>query len=290
MKKCQTEQTSHGRVLFPTSDRLCIGCGYNLLGTQIDSQCPECGISASLSTGDVCLEVSSLKWLETIRRGVYVKLATAASVTIAASFFLLLRWPQSSYWAHALVVVIVQAFWLWGTLCLTAQNPRVSRVERTLSLRVLTRTIAGIAFVGMVFEYTLGNSISARVLTLVLSPFFLLRAAGVFLEALYLRSLTDRTRRSALRAWLSSILCLGALQVVCTVGVLVTAAIVHAYPGTVQVLSIALVQLRSALVCLFVVCYAGVLVCLVSCLRESLSKARRRFAQREQQEQEHESG
>lgn len=264
---------SDGRALIPPSDRLCIGCGYNLRGTPIDSKCPECGISASLSRGDDRLEFASLEWLETLRRGVYVKFATAGVVTIGAITYLLIRGPQNSYYVHALVVLMVQACWLWGTMCLTAQDPQFSRVERTLSLRVLARAIAGIAFVGIIFECALGNSISTRALTLVLSPFFLLGSASVFCEALYLRSLTARTRRSALRAWLSSILCLGALHVVYTVGAIFTAAMVHAYPGTVQVLSTVLIQLRSAHTFLFVVCYTGVLVCLLRRLRESLSKA-----------------
>ena len=264
---------SDGRALFPPSDRLCIGCGYNLHGTPIDSKCPECGISASLSRGDDRLGFASLKWLETIRRGVYVKLATTGVVAIGAITYLLIHWAQNSY-AHALVVLLVQACWLWGTICLTAQDPQVSRVERTLSLRALTRAIAGTAFVGMGFEFALGNSMSTWVLTLALSPLFLLRSASVFCEALYLRSLTDRTRRSALRAWLSSTLWVGALQVVCTVGVIVTAAMVCAYPGSVQVLSTALVQLRSAFASLFVVCYTGALVCVLLRLREGITAVR----------------
>ncbi len=130
-------------------DSPCMSCGYNLRGLQTDSNCPECGhiISASLR-GDM-LRFSDPKWLAQLRLGASLKLwAIVVSFVLsfvagfAGAFFGL---PILLVQFAALVGSVMA---LWGTWCITSQEPRIALTDDSLTLRKFIRTCAIASGVG----------------------------------------------------------------------------------------------------------------------------------------------
>jgi hypothetical protein len=131
------------------ADSPCMSCGYNLRGLQSDSNCPECGhiISASLR-GDM-LRFSDPSWLAQLRLGASLKLwAIVVSFVLsfvagfAGAFFGL---PILLVQLAALVGSVMA---LWGTWCITSQEPRIALTDDSLTLRKFIRTCAITSGVG----------------------------------------------------------------------------------------------------------------------------------------------
>lgn len=256
------------------TEELCTGCGYDVRGLPVASRCPECGDPVPRFCVDGRLERANVKWLDTIRRGVLIKAATVGAAAIAVIIYTVLDLLPASGRSPVLIHIVVQAFFVWGTLCLTAQEPRVSRIERALSLRTVTRLVIVAGFVGLLFEWAARGILSLPVRTLGLSPFYLLGVSAIFCEALYLRSLSIRAGDSRAGGWLACVLCLSVLQGIYVIAVIVLTMLAGTHPILVQTLWKGLVLVESVLLFLLCVCYVGVFVGMFRIVDRSLQKAR----------------
>lgn len=129
------------------ADLQCIHCGYNLRGLQPAGRCPECGGPIEDSRQGHLLRYAEVEWLKRLRFGTALKywyvginiLSGIAGVALVAAGF-----PE------VLVMVLplaAGALSLWGTMCITAQEPRISLQEDPVTVRKVVRgfAIAGFA-------------------------------------------------------------------------------------------------------------------------------------------------
>lgn len=132
-------------------DYSCIHCGYNLRGLQQDGLCPECGQTIQIVEEAELLRFADPDWLERLRFGTAIKLwsiALSLLLGMLAGFFVGFGFPVILVW---LAAMISGALGLWGTLCITAQEPRVSLQENPVTLRAVLRALATAGFIGSVW-------------------------------------------------------------------------------------------------------------------------------------------
>lgn len=124
-------------------------CGYNLRGLRSDGNCPECGnvISASLR-GDL-LRFSDPQWLARLRLGASLKLwAIAIGILLGFAVGLAVSFLSLPIVLVQFATLVASAIGLWGTWCITSQEPRIALHEEPLTLRRFIRVCAITSAVG----------------------------------------------------------------------------------------------------------------------------------------------
>ena len=151
-----SDVASSGSALIAI-DFPCIHCGYNLRGLQEGALCPECGQTIRVVAEAELLRFADPAWVEQLRFGTALKLwSIAISILMSVGFGVLVvvGFPVG---LASLVGIISTAMALWGTLCITAQEPRVSLQEETITLRVVVRALATLGFLGGVGNAALSS-------------------------------------------------------------------------------------------------------------------------------------
>jgi hypothetical protein len=214
-------------------DSPCMSCGYNLRGLQTDSNCPECGhiISASLR-GDL-LRFSDPSWLAQLRLGASLKLwaiLVSYVFTFVAGFIVVFGVSDLFVLFASLVGSVLG---LWGTWCITSQEPRIALTDETLTLRKIIRASAIGSGVGgllhMVAEFAPLSTLVYAVAT-VLSFAGLVAAYG---ELFYFRRFATRVPDPDLvKSTKRLIVVLPIFIVVMVLGFVAVALMTPAFAGT----------------------------------------------------------
>lgn len=189
----------------------CVGCGYNLYGIPSNGHCPECSTVVALSGCGDHLQFANERWLTRLRLSARVKLSVVGVAVCGLIGSELIPFPWISDLVVSVTRVIVQGLWVWAVFALTAQEPRASLHERTITLRAIVRYCSLIAVVGALFEKAEGG---AMLKTYALSVFIGLGVIGLlalFLETLYCRRLAVRMEKHDLRMATNTLLALLAL-------------------------------------------------------------------------------
>jgi tetratricopeptide (TPR) repeat protein len=116
----------------------------------LEKVCPECATPLARSLHGNLLRYADIAWLRKIRLGVRVMLWNLLIyVLLIAAIVLSKMWGWPGILRDALVLAAA-AMNLWATLLVTAQEPRISVVEDTTTLRRAIRACAITMFVGAV--------------------------------------------------------------------------------------------------------------------------------------------
>ncbi len=129
-------------------DMDCMSCGYNLRGLRLGGRCPECGAAISRSSFGNLLKYSDPDWVDQLRLGVLLMLWNIlVGFVIGLASGLLRSLGFSAGWSVTLSL-IPSGLTLWSMLLITAQEPRISLHEDTVSLRKFIRLGALLNVVG----------------------------------------------------------------------------------------------------------------------------------------------
>ena len=142
--------TGGDRSTVIDTDVLCVSCGYNLHGLTSEGLCPECAAPRARSLHGNLLRYADPAWLHKIRLGVLVMLWNLLlHVLLILAVLASPEWSWSKILYEALTLAGA-AMSLWATLLITTQEPRISLVEDTITLRRIVRGCAVALFVGAV--------------------------------------------------------------------------------------------------------------------------------------------
>ncbi len=130
-------------------DTPCVICGYNLRGLTVNKVCPECGSPIGRSIHENMLRYADPKWLGHILLGVRLTLwhivATIILVLLVALFTQAISLSQV-YLIPAVIAVAMLK--LLAAFLITAQEPKISMDEDTVTLRRVVRVCAAATFLG----------------------------------------------------------------------------------------------------------------------------------------------
>ncbi len=195
---------------------LCQHCGYNLQGLHPGGRCPECGTSVAQSLRGTLLKHADPQWLHTVRRGVILKrwnIILVILLGILAGVVVSLGLPPE---IQILVALGGGALGVWASFLITAQEPRISLREDTVTWRKAIRWCAVLGLAGSGCQQA-SNSSDWRLPLAVIGG--LLSLTGVvahFGELVYLRRFAlripdDRLARSTRTVMWGTAICLAAM-------------------------------------------------------------------------------
>lgn len=129
-----------------SADLSCIHCGYNLRGLYPDGRCPECGELIQDSRQGHLLRYADVEWLKRLHFGTRLKywsIGITILLNLMAGALVAFGPPGELF---RVIGQIGAALGLWATMCITAQEPRVSLEENPVTLRKVVRGSAWAAF------------------------------------------------------------------------------------------------------------------------------------------------
>jgi hypothetical protein len=176
-----------------TDDTSCIRCGYNLRGLSPDGLCPECATPIGRSLRGDLLRFADPDWLARLRFGASLKLwniVVSFLLGFAGSILVgTIRLPHVV--AHA-TIWVGAALGLWATFLITAQEPRISLHEDTVTLRTAIRFCAAAGFLGTMLQPVLGSLGMSSLIVILTGGCALLGLAAWFGELVYFRRFAHR--------------------------------------------------------------------------------------------------
>ena len=131
-------------------DVVCRHCKYNLRGLDIQSRCPECGISIGWSTHGDFLRYSDPAWVKELSNGT-LWLISSILVGIAASLF---ASSIAGDTGEVIFQLIGSGIGLVGYWKLTTPDPGYPELKPIWNIRQMTRILAVLGFMGMALELT----------------------------------------------------------------------------------------------------------------------------------------
>lgn len=174
-------------------DTQCIRCGYNLRGLSKGGLCPECGIPIERSLRGDLLKYADPEWLEKLRFGVSLKLWNIVlSILLAFGVSILIG---VAGWGQPLLMTttwIGAVLGLWATFLITAQEPRISLQEDTVTLRTTIRFCAVAGFLGTTLPSVIAPWAIAPLIGAISGATSLISFVAWFGELLYLRRFATR--------------------------------------------------------------------------------------------------
>lgn len=255
-------------------DQHCIECGYPIRGLRTNGNCPECGIQVSLSLRGDQPEYSSIKWLNSVRRGIYLTLAVLPASVLGLICLSMIGVGPKAAILRSLFGFATQGLLLVGTLYVSNPEPRCAYSEGPFALRRAIRVGALLAFPGIFFHVSPVNTLSDRSATLALSGFYLLGMGAALCEALYLCRLARRGGNRNVEMWFTTFIWVGVAYMMCTIGAFLTAVLVEIGPSTTRHIANVILTVRPVVVVACVLFFVGGLVACVRYLNRSLRKAR----------------
>ncbi len=170
-------------------DTACIGCGYYLRGLPYGSSCPECATPIARSLHGNLLRYADPSWLEQLRKGTSVKLWNIGLMIVTRVITGVVVIPQERL---ILVTILGGILGLWAAYLITAQEPRISLEESTVTLRNVVRTCAVVAFIGTVLQQTAYLAVANRVVPIIGSFLGIAVFVQLFGELVYFRRFARR--------------------------------------------------------------------------------------------------
>lgn len=139
-------------------DVVCRHCKYNLRGLDIQSRCPECGISIAWSTHGDFLRYSDPAWVKELSNGT-LWMISAILVGIAAFLF-----ASSIVGGTGKVIIqlIGSGIGLVGYWKLTTPDPGYPELNPIWNIRQMTRILAVLGFLGMALKLTTSLTFSSN--------------------------------------------------------------------------------------------------------------------------------
>lgn len=143
-------------------DLPCSRCGYNLRGLTLNMACPECSTPVGSSVHGDLLAYADPDWLDKLRRGTLLKLwsmllAVIAVLVVYIAFKLGIRQQIELILIELILSLPTTVLGLWAVFLITAQEPRISLQEDSISLRRIVRVCA---VIGM-FEELSKNAVES---------------------------------------------------------------------------------------------------------------------------------
>lgn len=186
----------------------CMQCGYSLRGLREEGVCPECGTPIERSLRGNLLRYCSIEYVQSLRRGAWMVLASIVVQFVLFLFSILLvgvvslagaAWSLGIDLATNFIGVVAGFMSLYGWWLLSALDPAYSgRDEGTTSRRVLRWAVAlgaGYAVMEFVYQAVPGLQFNAALgwmgIAMGLAS-LMLTAVQFFASMLYLRWLAPR--------------------------------------------------------------------------------------------------
>ncbi|MHC4609534.1 MAG: hypothetical protein ACYS7M_04225 [Planctomycetota bacterium] len=120
-------------------DMACRRCGYNLRGLTPAMACPECSTPVGESVHGDLLAYADPDWLDTLRRGTVLKLWSILVAIVGAVFGAIAGGLGAPQDAALILILPAAALGVWAVFLITAQDPRISLHEDTVTLRKVVR-------------------------------------------------------------------------------------------------------------------------------------------------------
>jgi hypothetical protein len=104
----------------------CLGCGYDLVGLDIEGVCPECGLRVMVSLNAMRSWMSDPVVLHRLRRGMGVMIAAAGTAAVAGMAMMV---SPASAGAAIVAMVAALAVWMAGAWWITTRTESFARTE-----------------------------------------------------------------------------------------------------------------------------------------------------------------
>lgn len=258
-------------------DAPCHSCGYNLRGMAREAKCPECGALVEATLRGELLWHSDPAWLDRLAFGATMKLWNILIMFVFGMGAAILASSNIGSLVVELLGLAGGCLGLWASFLITTQEPRITLIEKTVSLRRVIRTCASVALVGSAMTLADETTGLGFVLLILGTLMSLAGVVSAFGELIYFRRFAPRIPDPALAKsthrlmWFFPI-CLGITFVVGFIGGIMSAAAGANAPGTVPG-GVGFTALMGGVVCFGGI---GLLVSLVWYI-SLLSKYRREF-------------
>ncbi len=208
-----------------TVDVQCIRCGYNLRGLTPEKVCPECGTPVGRSVHGNLLRYADPHWLGKLRLGAALMLWNIlVGILLFFGAGALMTWGFPPI-IDTVASSIAAALAWWAIFLVTAQEPRISRTEDTVTLRRFVRFFATANFMGFLvagFGPYLGGGVVVLIAGVILQLANIIASFGQFV---YFRRFARRMPNKKLAGSTTAVMwgfvvSLAAVSIAGTIGVL----------------------------------------------------------------------